>query len=114
MTGERDGGVIAPGQAADIMVLDWDRLSEDLVEPDIPAIDLLLGRARSEHIKDVFVAGRHIVADGGVTGVDLPDLEGQLLTALRAAAGSTADIRAVMPELQAAIKTHYGEPFYCV
>ena len=111
--GEYLGGVIAPGQAADIMVLDWDRLSDDLVEPDVPALDLLLGRARSEHIKDVFVAGRHVVADGRVTGADLPYLEGQLLTALRAAAGSTADIRAVMPELQAAIKTHYGEPFYC-
>jgi hypothetical protein len=95
-------------------VLDWDRLSDDLVEPDVPALDLLLGRARNEHIKDVFVAGRRVVADGRVTGVDLPYLEKQLVAALRAAAGSTADIRAVMPELQAAIKTHYGEPFYCL
>ena len=114
VTGERDGGVIAPGAPADIMVLDWDRLTGDLVEPEVPALDLLLGRARNEHIKDVFVAGRQIVADGRVTGLDLPYLERQLLDALRAAAGSTADIRAVMPELQAAIKTHYGEPFYCV
>jgi hypothetical protein len=96
------------------MVLDWDRLSDDLVEPDVPALDLLLGRARHRHIKDVFIAGRHVVTDGRVTGADLPYLEGQLVAALRAAAGSTADIRAVMPELQAAIKTHYGEPFYCV
>jgi cytosine/adenosine deaminase-related metal-dependent hydrolase len=114
VTGERDGGAIAPGKPADIMVLDWDRLSDDLVEPDVPALDVLLGRARNEHIKDLFVAGRHVMADGRVTGVDLPYLEGQLVAALRAAAGSTADIRAVMPELQAAIKTHYGEPFYCV
>jgi cytosine/adenosine deaminase-related metal-dependent hydrolase len=114
VTGERDGGAIAPGAPADLMVLDWDRLTADLVEPDVPALDLLLGRARNEHIKDVFVAGSHVVADGRVTGVDLPYLEGQLLDALRTAAGSTADVRAVMPELQAAIKTHYGEPFYCV
>jgi hypothetical protein len=96
------------------MVLDWDRLTADLVEPDVPALDLLLGRARNEHIKDVFVAGRCVVADGHVAGVDLPYFEGQLLAALRAAADSTADIRAVMPELRAAIKTHYGEPFYCM
>jgi cytosine/adenosine deaminase-related metal-dependent hydrolase len=114
VTGERDGSEIAPGKPADIMVLDWDRLSDDLVEPDVPALDLLLGRARHRHIKDVFIAGRHVVTDGRVTGADLPYLEGQLVAALRAAAGSTADIRAVMPELQAAIKTHYGEPFYCV
>jgi cytosine/adenosine deaminase-related metal-dependent hydrolase len=114
VTGERDGGAIAPGAPADLMVLDWDRLTSDLVEPDVPALDLLLGRARNEHIKDVFVAGRPVVADGRVIGVDLPYLERQLLDALRAAAGSTADVRAVMPELQATIKTHYGEPFYCV
>jgi cytosine/adenosine deaminase-related metal-dependent hydrolase len=113
VTGERDGGAIALGAPADIMVLDWDRLSADLIEPDVPALDLLLGRARSEHIKDVFVAGRRIVADGQVTGVDLSYLEKQLLAALRAVENSTADVRAAMPELRAAIQTHYSEPFYC-
>jgi cytosine/adenosine deaminase-related metal-dependent hydrolase len=114
VTGERDGGAIAPGAPADILVLDWDRLAADLIEPDVSALDLLLGRARNEHIKHVFVSGRHVVADGRVTGVDLPYLEEQLLAALRAAAGSTADVRAAMPELRAAIKKHYREPFYCV
>jgi cytosine/adenosine deaminase-related metal-dependent hydrolase len=113
VTGERDGGAVALGAPADIMVLDWERLSADLIEPDVPALDLLLGRARTEHIKDVFVAGRRIVADGRVTGIDLPYLEQQLLAALRAVENSTADVRAAMPELRAAIQAHYSEPFYC-
>ncbi len=114
ITGERDGGRIATGAPADLLVLDWDRLAADLVEPDVPAPDLLLGRARREYIKDVFVAGRRVVADGRVTGVDLPALEQELLARLRAASDTTADIRAAMPELRSAISAHYGEPFYCM
>ena len=114
ITGERDGGVIAPGAPADILVLDWDRLSKDLIEPDVPPLDLLLGRARREHIKDVFVAGRRIVADGRVIGIDLPALEQELLARMIAGSDSTADVRAAMPELRAAIRGHYREPFYCV
>jgi cytosine/adenosine deaminase-related metal-dependent hydrolase len=114
VTGEVDGDAIAPGAPADLLVLDWNGLSEDLIEPDVPPLDLLLGRARGGHIKDVFVAGRRIVADGKVTRVDLPELERELLAQMRAASGSTADIRAAMPELKTAIQAHYSEPFYCV
>ncbi len=114
VTGEADGGVIAPGAPADILVLDWDRLSADLIEPDIPPLDLLLGRARHEYIRDVFVAGRRIVAAGRVIGVDLPGLERELLAQLRAAQSSTADMRAAMPELREVIRAHYREPFYCI
>ncbi len=114
VTGEADGGAIAPGAPADLLVLDWDRLTADLIEPDVPPLDLLLGRARRDHIKDVFVGGRRIVAGGKVTGVDLPGLERELLAQLRAAENSTADIRAAMPELRTVIRAHYSEPFYCV
>ena len=88
--------------------------SEDIVEPDVPAIDLLLGRARREHIKHLFVSGKKVVADGKVISVDLATLEQELLRQLRAAVHSTADVRAAMPELRNAIRAHYGEPLYCV
>jgi len=114
VTGERDGGHIAEGAPADLLVLDWQKISADLVEPDVAPLDLVLGRARADHIKDVYVAGRRIVADGRLTGVDLPALELELLAQLRAARDTTADIRAAMPELRNAIRTHYAAPFYCV
>ena len=113
ITGDHNGGRIELGAPGDVLVLDWERLSADLVEPDVPAIDLLLGRARREHIKDVFVAGRRIVADGKVTGIDLTALEQELLARLHAARETTADVRAAMPELRAAIRAHYDGPFYC-
>jgi hypothetical protein len=49
-----------------------------------------------------------------VISVDLATLEQELLSQLRAAVHSTADVRAVMPELRNAIRAHYGEPLYCV
>jgi hypothetical protein len=41
-----------------------------------------------------------------VTGVDLPALEAELLATLRKSLGSTADVRATMPELRAALQAH--------
>src|SRR6185437_2515147 len=64
VTGESDGGRIAAGAPADVLVLDWDKLAAELIEPDVPAIELLLAKARQEHVKQLFVAGREIVRDG--------------------------------------------------
>jgi cytosine/adenosine deaminase-related metal-dependent hydrolase len=113
VTGTTDGGRIAPGAPADLLVLDWDKLAAELVEPEVPAVELLLAKARQEHVKQLFVAGREVVRDGVVTGVDLPALEAELLAALRAAVGTTADMRAAMPELRAALRAHYYGPLYC-
>ena len=113
VTGQSNEAGIHAGSSADFLVLDWKRLSSELVEPDVPAIELLLARARQEHIKGLYVSGREVVRDGAVTGVDLPKLEVELLAALRAARGNTADIRAAMPELKNALRKHYAGDYYC-
>jgi cytosine/adenosine deaminase-related metal-dependent hydrolase len=104
---------VAAGALADLLVLDWNKLAEELVEPDVPPLDLLLARARREHVKGLIVAGRDVVRDGVVQGVDLPALEAELLATLRGARSSTADVRAAMPELKAALARHYAGPLYC-
>ena len=93
LTGASVGGRVAPGAPADPPVLDWDKLAAELVEPEVPPLELMLAKARQEHIKQVFVAGREIVHDGALTGIDLPALEAELLAALRKAAAITADVR---------------------
>ncbi len=113
VTDESDGGRIAAGAPADLLVLDWDKLAAELIEPDVPAVELLLAKARREHVKQLFVAGREIVRDGAVTGVDLPALEAELLATLRKSLGTTADVRAAMPELRDALRAHYCGPLYC-
>jgi cytosine/adenosine deaminase-related metal-dependent hydrolase len=112
ITGE-SGAAVEPGAAADLLVLDWDRLSAELIEPEVPPFDLLLAKAKQEHIKGLIVGGREVVRDGKVTGVDLPALEAELLATMRKAYPTTADVRAAMPELKAALRTHYSGPLYC-
>jgi cytosine/adenosine deaminase-related metal-dependent hydrolase len=113
ITGASDGGRVTPGAPADLLVLDWEKLSAELVEPDVPPVELLLAKARKEHVKQLFVAGREIVRDGALTGVDLPALEAELLACLRREGGTVADIRGAMPDLRAALASHYHGPFYC-
>jgi cytosine/adenosine deaminase-related metal-dependent hydrolase len=113
VTGARDGGRVAPGAPADLLVLDWRKLAAELVEPDVPPLELLLAKARQEHVQGLFVAGREVVRDGVLTGVDLPALEAELLSALRNASDTVADVRAAMPELRAALAAHYRGPLYC-
>ena len=46
-------------------------------------------------------------------GADPDVLEAELLATLRKEAGTMADIRAAMPQLRAALASHYSGPFYC-
>ncbi len=104
---------IAPGAPADLLLLDWKVLSAELIEPDVPPFDLLLAKARQQHVKGLIVNGRDVVRDGAVTGVDLQALEAELLSVMRSAYATTADVRAAMPEFKAALGKHYAGPFYC-
>ena len=113
VTGRSDGGRIAPGAPADLLVLDWDALSAELVEPDVSPLQLLLAKGTHRHVKGLFVGGREVVRDGALVSLDLPELEAELLTALRKAAPTTADVRAAMPHLSAALAAHYRGGFYC-
>ncbi len=112
VTGEAGGG-IRPGAVADILVLDWERLSEELVDFDTSPVSLMLARGIKKHVRDLYVGGRRVVADGAVTGVDLPALEKTLLAELRARFQTSADIKAAMPELKAALAQHFRGAYYC-
>ena len=112
ITGEV-GAAVTVGATADLLILDWKEMSAELIEPEVPPFDLLLAKAKQKHVKGLIVGGRDVVRDGRVTGVDLPALEAELLAALRAAYPNTADVRAAMPELKAALRKHYTGAFYC-
>ena len=77
------GGVIAPGAAADVLVLDWDALDDDPLFADVDPLDLLLARGRGALIEQVIAAGRTVVQGGCVTGIDEPALKAELLARVR-------------------------------
>ncbi len=65
--GRDDCGQIAPGKRADIAI--WDTSGIDSAGSWDPAALLLAGPTR---VRDLFVEGRRVVADGQITTIDLP------------------------------------------
>lgn len=113
ITGSEAGSMIKAGQSADFMVLDWEDLSAELVDPDTPALNLLLARGTKAYVRQMAVAGREVVRDGRLTSLDFPMQEQLLLEQIRAAWPSTKDIRQAMPELTAALAHHHIEGLHC-
>jgi len=79
------GGLVMPGAPADLIVLDWDRLDDDPLFPEIDPLQLLLARGHGGHIDEVWVAGRRVVQAGRLTSLDEPALAAELLAQVRAA-----------------------------
>lgn len=85
----RPGGLIAPGAAADLLLLDWDALDDDPLFDDVDPLALLLARGQGLHIDAVISQGRTVVQAGQVLGVDEPALRAELQAQVRA--GLAAD-----------------------
>lgn len=101
-----DGGVLQVGMPADVMVLDLAGLDRDALMP-VPAQDLLFARATAAHVQDIWAAGRQVVRDGQVLGVDLERLEADLRDAYRAGLSGKAALLTLWPKLERAIGDHY-------
>ena len=96
-----DGGTLAGGQPADILLLDWNAVDDDRLRPDLDPLDLLFARTNARHLREVIVDGRSIVRDGRVTGIDFPAMRTELVERLRSGlrenmgfAGASARARA--------------------
>jgi cytosine/adenosine deaminase-related metal-dependent hydrolase len=106
--GGEDGGTLAPGRPADLLTLDWSLLADDVLPGTVDPLDLLLARASARHIRRVIVAGREIVRDGMLTGVDFAALEGQLLAEARRQAGAMAALRPLVRRQQERLRGHFA------
>ncbi len=81
---------IAPGEPADMVLLDWDALDEDALFADTDPLQLLLARANGTHIARVIASGRTVVESGCVVGIDEPALRAELLARMRSALAADA------------------------
>jgi cytosine/adenosine deaminase-related metal-dependent hydrolase len=100
-------GVIAAGAPADIVVLDYDKLSYDVVDGMIEPLDIVLTRATARHVKTLHVAGREIVRDGRVLGVDLPAIEREVILQTRAYAEKMRGLKPILERSQATLRRFY-------
>ncbi|MHB2263669.1 amidohydrolase family protein [Aliihoeflea sp. PC F10.4] len=111
-TGAGGTGRLAAGEPADFIVLDHDRLDRDKIM-DIDPIDLLFARGTADHIERVVVAGRTIVENGRVTGIDLDAAQAELRERYRAERGRFAGLEAAWPDIEKSIARRMGEACGC-
>ena len=76
--GSEDYGIVEEGARADILTLDYGAMTADQVTDGVEELDILLARMRAEHVRDLFVAGRSVVRDGALVGMDLDAAEDDL------------------------------------
>ncbi len=57
-------GSLAPGKAADLIILDWEAIAFPYLDANISIVDAIVHRARTSNIKTVMIGG-DVVLDGG-------------------------------------------------
>jgi len=65
-------GTLAPGMAADLVVMDWDAIARPFLrlDRDITVLDAVIHRARADGVQTVLVAGEPVYRDGRFTRLD--------------------------------------------
>jgi cytosine/adenosine deaminase-related metal-dependent hydrolase len=107
VTNQRNGGAIEPDAAADLLLLDWDALDDDTLRDDIDPINLLFSRATARHIDELIVAGRTVVKQGRVLGVDLPAARHDILSQMRDGIKANGSLLKALTALDQAMVRHY-------
>jgi cytosine/adenosine deaminase-related metal-dependent hydrolase len=113
VTNVNDGGLIEMGSAADMLLLDWAALDNDGLREDLEPINILFSRATARQIRELIVAGRTIVKDGRVPGVDLPAIRHEVLSQMRSGIANNATLVSALSALDDAIVRHYLPDSHC-
>lgn len=106
------GGVLEPGAAADLLVVDTGALDPDAVMP-VDGLDLLFARANRAHVRELIVAGRTVVANGRVLGVDLDALQAELRAAYRSGMPDRSGLASALPAFEREIRRFCLERLGC-
>jgi cytosine/adenosine deaminase-related metal-dependent hydrolase len=108
-----DGGAIAPGAPADLLLLDWDAIADDRLRDDLDALTLVLTRATARHVRELIVGGRTVVRDGKVMGIDYPAARAEALARTRAGMAANASFGRALPHLERVLAAHYEAEYPC-
>jgi cytosine/adenosine deaminase-related metal-dependent hydrolase len=110
VTNKGDGGTLAAGAPADILLLDWNTLDADRLRADLDPLDLLFARSTARHIKELIVAGKTIVRDGRVLGIDHAAMNEDLLACFRHGIAQNATLAAALPDFERVVRDHFETP----
>jgi cytosine/adenosine deaminase-related metal-dependent hydrolase len=110
VTNTDESSTLRAGAPADILLLDWEKLNEDRLRPDLDPLDLLFARSTAHHIKELIVAGKTVMRDGHLIGIDLPGMNNELLGRLRHGIAQSTLLAAALPHLERAVRDHFETP----
>lgn len=110
--GAPGSGALRVGEPADILVLDLAKLDRDAIMAVAP-VDLVFARATQAHVERLIVAGREIVRDGRLTGVDLEATQESLRQSYRDALPGRAPFLKAWGPLEASVARYYRERLGC-
>jgi cytosine/adenosine deaminase-related metal-dependent hydrolase len=113
VTSDAGGGTIRPGAPADMLVLDWSAIDDDRLVNGLNPLQLVLTRATARHIRALIVAGRTVVKDGTVTGVDAHAARLEMIERMRGSMADKAALIAALPMLEKAIAKHFEPSAAC-
>jgi 5-methylthioadenosine/S-adenosylhomocysteine deaminase len=63
-------GALEIGKAADMVLLDWKQISYPYLDAEVPVLDAVIQRAKTEGVQTVIVAGEIVYQDGKFTRID--------------------------------------------
>lgn len=106
-TGATGFGAIEPDAPADLLLLDYAAMTADAIDAACDETEMLLARAKAAHVRDLVVAGRHVVADGRLTGLDLGAAERELTEAARRQAPALAALRPTLGAFRDGLRRFY-------
>jgi cytosine/adenosine deaminase-related metal-dependent hydrolase len=105
-------GALKVGAPADILVLDLDALDRDAIMPVAP-VDLVFARASRAHVAQLIVAGRDVVREAGLVGVDLDAAHQALREEYRRKMPSREPFLAAWHSLEAGVAQFYRGQLGC-
>jgi len=107
VTGRSDHGAVESGRVADLVTLDFNALAPDHIEGLTNDLEVLVARMSGRHVRQLVVAGREVVRDGQVLGVDETALTAELLAGARADAPRIAALAPAAAGYREAIERWY-------
>jgi len=113
VTNSAEGGAIEPGAPADLLLLDYDALDDDHLRDDLDPVDLVFARATARHMSELIVAGRTIVRNRRVLGIDLEAAHSEVMLRMREGQPAMAQLAAALPHLDRAISAQMERQFSC-
>jgi 5-methylthioadenosine/S-adenosylhomocysteine deaminase len=113
VTNSAEGGIIEPGAPADLLLLDYDALDDDHLRDDIDPVDLVFARATARHMSELIVAGRTIVRDRRVLGIDLESSHREVILRMREGQPAMAPFAAALSHLDRAMAEQMERQFSC-